>query len=103
MILASQFCQGGSHDQGYQGSAASFRGRDFETHKADEGFLEGPSLAKMTSLILPYANTEMMNIFLKQISDDFTNYFVLMLVDQAGWHKSMELKVSENIRLIEQP
>jgi hypothetical protein len=28
---------------------------------------------------------------------------VLMLVDQAGWHKSMELKVSENIRLIEQP
>jgi transposase len=62
-----------------------------------------PSLAKMTSLILPYANTEMMNIFLKQVSDDFTNYFVLMVVDQAGWHKSLELKVPENIRLIEQP
>jgi len=57
----------------------------------------------MTSLILPYANTEMMNIFLKQTSDDFNNYFVLMLVDQAGWHKSVELKVPENIRLIEQP
>lgn len=62
-----------------------------------------PALGKMTSLILPYANTEMMNIFLKQTSDDFNNYFVLMLVDQAGWHKSLELKVPENIRLIEQP
>jgi hypothetical protein len=50
-----------------------------------------PALGKMTSLILPYANTEMMNIFLKQTSDDFNNYFVLMLVDQAGWHKSLEL------------
>ncbi|MHB8202483.1 MAG: hypothetical protein ACYDHG_02115 [Desulfomonilaceae bacterium] len=39
----------------------------------------------------------MMNIFLKQVSDNFSNYFVLMLVDQAGWHKSMELKVPENI------
>jgi len=62
-----------------------------------------PALGQMTSLILPYANTEMMNIFLKQVSDDFTNYFVLMVVDRAGWHKSMELKVPENIRLIEQP
>jgi hypothetical protein len=51
----------------------------------------------MTSLILPYANTEMMNIFMKQVSDNFSNYFVLMLVDQEGWHKSMELKVPENI------
>ena len=62
-----------------------------------------PALGQMTSLILPYANTEMMNIFLKQVSDDFTNYFVLMVVDRSGWHKSMELKVPENIRLIEQP
>lgn len=45
----------------------------------------------------------MMNIFLKQVSDDLTNYFVLMLVDQADWHKSTEIKVPENIRLIEQP
>jgi len=62
-----------------------------------------PALGKMTSLILPYANTEMMNIFLKQVSDDFNNYFVLMLVDQAGWHKAMELKVPETLRFIEQP
>ncbi len=62
-----------------------------------------PALGKMTSLVLPYADTETMNIFLKQVSDDFINHFVLMLVDQAGWHKSMGIKVPENIRLIKQP
>jgi len=62
-----------------------------------------PSSGKMTSLILPEANTEMMNIFLGQVSSDFKDYFVIMQVDQAGWHKSKELKLPENIRLIEQP
>jgi hypothetical protein len=56
-----------------------------------------PALWKMTSLIIPYANTEMMSIFMEHVSDDFTNFFVLMLVDQAGWHKSMELKIPEDI------
>ena len=45
----------------------------------------------MTSLILPYANTEMMNIFLKQVAEDFSDYFILMLVDQAGWHISQKI------------
>ena len=31
-----------------------------------------PALGRMTSLILPYANTEMMNIFLKQVAEDFS-------------------------------
>jgi len=62
-----------------------------------------PSIGKMTSLILPYSNTEMMNIFLKQVSEDFSDYFIIMQVDQAGWHKSKRLKVPENIRLLYQP
>jgi len=57
----------------------------------------------MTSLILPWANTEMMNIFLRQVAEDFPDYFILMLVDQAGWHTSRKLAVPENIRLIELP
>jgi len=57
----------------------------------------------MTSLILPFANTEMMNIFLKQVSEDFSDYFILMLVDQAGWHISQKLQLPENIRLIKLP
>jgi putative transposase len=61
------------------------------------------ALGKMTSLILPYANTEMMNLFLEEVSRDFKQYFVIMLVDGAGWHRSRDLKIPENIRLIQQP
>ncbi len=63
----------------------------------------GMALGKMTSLILPYANTDMMNLFLDEVSNDFKEYFVIMLVDGAGWHRSQDLKIPENIRLIQQP
>jgi transposase len=62
-----------------------------------------PKGGKITFLILPYANTEMMNIFLKQVSEDFSSYFVVMQVDQAGWHSSKDLVIPKNIRLIPQP
>jgi len=61
------------------------------------------ALGKMTSLILPYADSEMMNLFLEEVSQDFKGYFVIMLVDGAGWHKSKNLRIPENIKLIEQP
>ena len=57
----------------------------------------------MTSLVLPSANTALMNRFLEQVSQSFENYFSVMQVDQAGWHRSKELLVPANIRLIEQP
>ena len=50
------------------------------------------ALGKMTSLILPYANTGMMNLFLEEVSRDFEDYFVIMLVDGAGWHRSGDSK-----------
>lgn len=62
-----------------------------------------PALGRMTSLILPWANTEMMNIFLRQVADDYSDYFILMLADQAGWHISQKLAVPENMRLIKLP
>ena len=57
----------------------------------------------MTSLLLPWANSEMMNIFLKQVAEDFSDYFIFMLVDQAGWHISHKLQLPENIRMIKLP
>lgn len=62
-----------------------------------------PEVGKMSFLILPYANTEMMNIFLKQVSEDFSSYFIIMQVDQASWHGSTDLRVPDNIRLLPQP
>jgi hypothetical protein len=61
------------------------------------------ALGKISSLILPYANTAMMNLFLEEVANDFKEYFVIMLVDGAGWHRSQDLKIPENIRLIQQP
>ena len=34
------------------------------------------ALGKMTSLILPYANTEMMSLFLEEVSQEFKDFFV---------------------------
>ena len=62
-----------------------------------------PETGEMSFLILPYTNTEMMNIFLKQVSEDFSSYFIVMQVDQAGWHGSKDLVIPKNIRLIPQP
>lgn len=62
-----------------------------------------PSLSLMTSLILPAANTAMMNLFLSHVSQTLADDFIVMQVDQAGWHRSKELQVPANIRLIEQP
>lgn len=62
-----------------------------------------PEPGRMTALILPFANTEMMSLFLDQVSGDFRDYFVLMLIDQAGWHLSRALRVPENIALIPLP
>lgn len=62
-----------------------------------------PALGRMTSLILPYANSDMMNIFVDQVAQDFQEFFVIMLVDGAGWHRSKDLKIPENVRFIQQP
>lgn len=62
-----------------------------------------PKEGKMVSLILPSANTAMMNIFLQHISHLFSHYFLVIQVDQAGWHCAKDLHIPENIRLILQP
>jgi transposase len=62
-----------------------------------------PKTGEMTSLILPYANTTMMSLFLQHVSRTFSNYFIIMQVDQAGWHESNDLAIPENIRLLSQP
>jgi hypothetical protein len=57
----------------------------------------------MTALLLPWANTDMMNIILEEDSGEFREYLVIMQVDQAGWHKSKNLRIPQNIRLLPQP
>lgn len=62
-----------------------------------------PQTGELISLILPTANTAMMNLFLAHVSQALADYFLVMQVDQAGWHHSRNLQVPDNIRLIAQP
>lgn len=62
-----------------------------------------PAEGTMTALVLPAANTAMMQLFLEHVSQSFTQYFIVMQVDRAGWHQAKHLQVPENIRLIAQP
>lgn len=62
-----------------------------------------PASGQMSALVLPYTNTEMMNLFLAQVCEEFSEYFIVMQVDRAAWHRSDNLSIPENIRLIFQP
>ena len=62
-----------------------------------------PLQGLMTTLVLPSADTAMMNLFLSHVSQTFADFFIVMQVDQASWHHSKTLIVPENIRLLAQP
>jgi hypothetical protein len=62
-----------------------------------------PALGKLSALVLPWANSKMMQLFLEQVSIDFEEYFVIILMDKAGWHISRGIELPENIRIILQP
>ena len=58
-----------------------------------------PRWGRLTALILPTANTEMMSLFLAQVAQEFSGFFIVMLMGRAGWHTAQRLIVPENIRL----
>lgn len=55
------------------------------------------------SLILPDADTDAMKIFLQECSEHFKNFPVIMVMDQAAWHRTSDIDGFENIRIIYQP
>lgn len=52
------------------------------------------------SLILSDTDTCMMNIFLAEVSHHYKDYNVIIVADQASWHKSQWLKKFDNIRFL---
>jgi transposase len=58
-----------------------------------------PNDGRHDSLVLPYADTEAMSRFLKEVAKRHPRDHMLMFMDQAGWHKSRDLKVPDNIEL----
>ena len=53
--------------------------------------------------VLPKSNTVCMNIFLRELSAAYPKDYILLPLDNAGWHKSKTLKIPDNIRLFYLP
>ena len=58
-----------------------------------------PLTGESCFLIMPYCNTVCMNLFLRELSNQFPDDIVLLCCDGAAWHKSKMLDVPENIVL----
>ena len=62
-----------------------------------------PATGENFFLVLPYCNTDCMNIFLEQLSQKYSNDYILLPLDGAAWHTSKKLKIPDNIRLLQLP
>lgn len=62
-----------------------------------------PDDGDFDGLILPNMDTQSMNIFLKEISQRHLQDYILMVIDGAACHRGGELKVPDNIKLLQLP
>jgi transposase len=57
----------------------------------------------MDSLILPEVNSEAMSVFLAEVSARHADELILMVIDGAGWHRALDLRIPDNISIIQLP
>ena len=50
-------------------------------------------------LVMPYCNTDCMNVFLRELSAAFPNEDILLAMDSASWHRARGLQIPDNIEL----
>lgn len=55
------------------------------------------------TLFLPWVNTEMMNLYLSEMKSAYPKDDIILIMDQAGWHKSKELIIPDNIEIVYLP
>ena len=56
-----------------------------------------PQDGKFSALVLPWEDAETMSVFLAQTSADFPSEYCLMLLDGAGWHRAVALRVPSHL------
>lgn len=54
----------------------------------------------MDSLVLPFVNAETMSMFLTEVGSRHPNEFIVMVMDQAGWHIAEALEIPANMRIV---
>ena len=58
-----------------------------------------PLDGELFSLVMPYANTDCMNMFLEELSSAYPEDHILLLLDNAAWHRASSMVVPCNIEL----
>lgn len=58
-----------------------------------------PFTGESSFWIMPYCNTQYMNLFLQKLSEEYADDIIVLCCDGAAWHKSGILEVPANIRL----
>lgn len=59
-----------------------------------------PLTGESCFVVMPYCNTESMNVFLEELSNTFPKDKIILACDGAAWHKSGSLRIPENIELV---
>lgn len=54
-------------------------------------------------LVMPYCNTDCMNVYLRELSKAYPNEIILMVCDGARWHSSAGLQIPANITITHIP
>jgi len=62
-----------------------------------------PSTGENFTLFLPYVNTAMMNMFLEGLGAWLEGHRCILIMDQAGWHRSNDLLIPPNIEIVYLP
>ena len=58
-----------------------------------------PVDGELFALVMPYTNTQCMNVFLRELSAQYPQNYIMLVADNAAWHHSFSLVVPENIEI----
>lgn len=58
-----------------------------------------PMDGKFDSLVLPQVNGQWMQVFLDEMPQRYSTENIITVLDGAGWHRSRDIKLPENMRL----
>jgi putative transposase len=62
-----------------------------------------PQTGESFFLVMPYCNTDCMNVFLRELSEAYPDDYILLVVDGAAWHRSKGMLVPDNMKLLYLP
>jgi len=54
----------------------------------------------MDCLILPEVNSDVFELFLREVSSQHLSEYVVMFMDGASWHKTKKLELPDNMKIL---